>query len=176
MRSNITVINNQVHACTACRLVSTSRQVCVGGTEALDILFVLENDYDGHMLSASSMDLFERMIHGMGLRDGQWAVTKLVKCNTRRELLLEEVVPCSPFLELEVEALTPRVIVAMGRLVAESLGVYSGPAWRGRWGWSLGTAVMTTYHPSFLVRHPITKYQKLVSRDMLSVLRHLKEN
>ena len=65
-----------------------------------------------------------------------------------------EIEACHPWLEAEVRALRPKVIVALGAVAARSvLGRTVGiAASRGRTFEALGAAVIVTYHPSAVLR------------------------
>jgi DNA polymerase len=65
-----------------------------------------------------------------------------------------EIEACHPWLEAEVRALRPKVIVALGAVAARSvLGRTVGiAASRGRTFEALGAAVIITYHPSAVLR------------------------
>lgn len=66
----------------------------------------------------------------------------------------EEIEACHPWLEAEVRALRPNVIVALGAVAARSvLGRTVGiAASRGRVHEAMGAAVIVTYHPSAVLR------------------------
>ena len=74
-----------------------------------------------------------------------------------------------PFLSAQLEAVSPQVIVALGRHAADNLGVVEpGRRWRGTWGEHASIRVMPTYHPAYLLRNPENK--ALVWQDLKAVV------
>ncbi len=119
--------------------------------------------------------LLDRMVRAMGFQPEAVYVCNVVKCRPpkNRTPLPEEVVACLPYLEGQLEAVGPRVIVALGRPATEALGCMpqSGRGWRGRWGVWRGIPVMPTYHPAFLLRSP--QFKRHVWEDLKAVLARL---
>jgi uracil-DNA glycosylase len=85
----------------------------------------------------------------------------------------DEVLACQPFLEAQIRAIRPRVLVGLGKFGAQWLLKTAEPISRirGRFGEYEGIAVMPTYHPAYLLRNPAGK--KDVWEDMKAVLRLL---
>ena len=84
----------------------------------------------------------------------------------------EEMLACSRFLVPQVQAVAPKVIVALGRCAAQALGVAEAVgSWRGRWGSFQGIEVLPTYHPAFLLRSPEQK--RVVWADLQLVMARL---
>ncbi|HJZ85868.1 MAG TPA: uracil-DNA glycosylase family protein [Polyangia bacterium] len=71
----------------------------------------------------------------------------------------DEVAACEPFLRKQLEALAPRLIVALGKFAAQTLARTDAPisALRGRWHSYQGIRLMPTFHPAFLLRSPDRK-------------------
>ena len=85
----------------------------------------------------------------------------------------DEILSCQPFLEAQIRAIRPRVIVGLGKFGAHWLLKTTEPITRlrGRVGEYEGIAVMPTYHPAYLLRNPAAK--KDVWEDMKVVLQLL---
>jgi uracil-DNA glycosylase family 4 len=85
----------------------------------------------------------------------------------------DEVLSCQPFLEAQIRAIRPRVLVGLGKFGAHWLLKTAEPITRlrGRMGEWEGIPVMPTYHPAYLLRNPSGK--KDVWGDMKVVLRLL---
>jgi uracil-DNA glycosylase family 4 len=85
----------------------------------------------------------------------------------------DEVLACQPFLEAQIRAIRPRVLVGLGKFGAHWLLKTAEPITRlrGRVGEYEGIPVMPTYHPAYLLRNPAGK--KDVWEDMKVVLRLL---
>ena len=80
---------------------------------------------------------------------------------------------CAPYLLGQLDAVAPKVLVALGRCAAENMGLVDAGTWRGRWGRFRGVAVMPTYHPAFLLRSP--EYKRPVWEDLQKVMARLRE-
>ena len=87
----------------------------------------------------------------------------------------DEVIACQPFLEKQIEAIRPKVLVGLGKFGAHWLLKTAQPITRlrGRLGQYNGIAVMPTYHPAYLLRNPGAK--KDVWEDMKVVRTILNE-
>jgi uracil-DNA glycosylase family 4 len=85
----------------------------------------------------------------------------------------DEILSCQPFLEAQIRAIRPRVLVGLGKFGAHWLLKTAEPITRlrGRLGEFEGIPVMPTYHPAYLLRNPAGK--KDVWEDMKVVLRLL---
>ena len=77
---------------------------------------------------------------------------------------------CQPFLEQQIRAIRPRVLVGLGKFAGQWLLKTAEPISRirGRLGDYQGIKVMPTYHPAYLLRNPGAK--KDVWADMKVVL------
>jgi DNA polymerase len=66
---------------------------------------------------------------------------------------------CEPFLFRQVEAVKPRVIVALGKFAAQSLLHTTDPITRlrGRAFNYRGATLIPTFHPAYLLRNPSAK-------------------
>ncbi len=174
-------LRSEVEVCRACRLhEGRTRTVFARGSAEAEVAFVGEGpgyheDRRGLPFVGPAGQLLDRMIAAMGYRPEQVYVCNVVKCRPpkNRTPLPEEVVACVPYLEGQLEAVGPRVIVALGRPATEALGCMppGGRSWRGRWGHWRGIPVMPTYHPAFLLRSPQRKRD--VWQDLKAVLARL---
>ena len=78
----------------------------------------------------------------------------------------DEVKTCAPFLEGQVRAIGPKLIMALGKPASQALLKSDAPisALRGRWRDYLGVPLLPTFHPAYLLRNPERKreaYQDL---------------
>jgi DNA polymerase len=87
----------------------------------------------------------------------------------------DEILSCQPFLEAQIDAIRPKVIVGLGKFGAQWLLKTMEPIsrLRGRVGDYKGIAVVPTFHPAYLLRNPGAK--KDVWADMKVVLSLLEE-
>ena len=117
-------------------------------------------------------DIIEK---GMGLRRGDVYIANIVKCRPpgNRDPLPEEIRGCSGFLDEQIGVIGPKVIVALGRIAAQTLLATETPIsrLRGRFGEYRGVKVMPTYHPSYLLHNPARKRD--VWEDIKTVMQEL---
>jgi DNA polymerase len=179
-RRRLATLASEAAACVRCRLHQgrTHSVFARGSIEAL-VAFVGEGpgyheDQRGEPFVGPAGRLLDKMIAAMGLGPDEVYVCNVVKCRPpeNRTPLPDEVGACEPFLRAQIEVVAPRVIVALGRCAAETLGcAESGRSWRGIWGAYCGIPVMPTYHPAFLLRNPEMK--RPVWEDLQKVLQRL---
>ena len=92
-----------------------------------------------------------------------------------------EIAACRPWLEAEVQVLTPRVIICLGVTAAQSVfgkmirlnGLRENP-----WSTAIARNVFVTVHPSAILRHPETaqrdeEYRRFVE-DLRRIVQFLK--
>jgi uracil-DNA glycosylase family 4 len=99
----------------------------------------------------------------------------VVKCRPpdNRTPEKDEVATCSPFLYRQIRVIAPRAIVCLGAVAAQSLLAtnQSVSRYRGEWLEYLGTKLMVTYHPAYLLRNPSAKGE--VWKDLQKVMAEL---
>ena len=119
-------------------------------------------------------DIIEK---GMKLRRADVFIANVLKCRPpqNRNPEPDEILSCQPFLEAQIDAIRPRVIVGLGKFGAQWLLKSMEPIsrLRGRVGDYKGSAVVATFHPAYLLRTPSAK--KDVWEDMKTVLSLLAE-
>lgn len=166
--------------CTGCVLhEKRTKSVFARGTPDAELVFVGEGpgrdeDLQGLPFVGAAGQLLDRMIGAMGYGRDEVYICNVVKCRPpeNRTPRPEEALACSRFLVPQLQAVRPKLIVALGRCAAQALGVAEamGP-WRGRWGTFQGIAVMPTYHPAYLLRSPEQK--RTVWEDLQLVMARL---
>ena len=173
-------IAGRVAACERCALHKTRTRTVPGqGHPAPDILFVGEGpgedeDLQGLAFVGEAGKLLTRMIEAMGYGREEVFIANIVKCRPPHNRKPEpgESAQCLPFLEEQISALKPRVIVTLGGTALEALLKVSGiTRARGQWLEYKGIPVMPTFHPSYLLRVPTAKRD--VWNDLQAVLGRL---
>jgi DNA polymerase len=159
-----------------------TKSVFARGNPDSPLVFVGEGpgyheDQQGSPFVGPAGQLLDKMIGAMGYERDQVYVCNVVKCRppNNRAPLPDEAAACSRFLTGQLDAIGPRVIVALGRSAADVLGCLGVDprGWRGRWSVWRGTPVMPTYHPAFLLREPNMK--RPVWEDLQKVMAKLRE-
>jgi DNA polymerase len=88
-------------------------------------------------------------------------IANVIKCRPpeNRNPEPDEVETCEPFLSRQIEAIKPRVIVALGSFAAKALLKTQDPIsrLRGRIYDYRGAKLVPTFHPAFLLRSPDRK-------------------
>jgi len=97
----------------------------------------------------------------IGMTRDEVYIANIVKCRPpgNRDPQPGEVAACRPYLEEQIALVRPAVIVALGRIAAQTLLGTDTPIGRlrGRWFTVQGTPTMVTYHPAALLRNPALK-------------------
>jgi DNA polymerase len=181
LRLRLAQLEEEVRTCTRCALHEARTQtVFARGNPESPVVFVgegpgQEEDLQGSPFVGPAGQLLDKMIAAMGFSRDDVYICNVVKCRppNNRTPLPEEGAACSPFLTGQLEAVAPRVLVALGRCAAENMRlVPANGGWRGRWGKYLGFDVMPTYHPAFLLRSP--EFKRPVWEDLQQVMARLK--
>jgi DNA polymerase len=156
------IIRTDLGDCTRCPLHRTRKNIVFGeGAPAARLMFIGEGpgadeDLQGRPFVGRAGQLLTRMIQAMGLRREDVYITNIVKCRPpgNRDPEPLEIETCFPFLERQIGAISPEVIVALGRVSAGTLLGTKAPLsrLRGRFHDRGGIPIMPTYHPSFLLR------------------------
>ena len=175
-------VREQLGDCTRCRLCEKRTQIVFGvGDPAARILFVgegpgAEEDRQGIPFVGRAGQLLTDIItKGMGLRRQDVYIANVVKCRPpeNRTPQPDEMATCMPFLEAQIEAIRPEVIVALGATACH--GLLGSPVQitkiRGKWTDYRGTPLMPTFHPSYLLRNPGAK--KEVWEDIQQIMSKL---
>jgi DNA polymerase len=114
--------------------------------------------------------LLDNMLAALALQRGRNVhIANILKCRPpgNRDPKPEEAEACRGFLDRQIALIRPRVIVALGRVAAQSLLGSSEPLGRlrGREHAYQGTPLVVTYHPAYLLRSPGEKAKAW--RDLL---------
>jgi DNA polymerase len=160
-------IEQRVSVCTRCRLSEgRTRTVFGAGNPAAELMFIgegpgAEEDRQGLPFVGRAGELLTRIVQAIDLRREDVYIANVVKCRPpgNRDPQPDEVIACRGYLERQIELIQPRVIVALGRIAAQTLLGNEDPIgrMRGRWWKVLGVPTMVTYHPAALLRNPALK-------------------
>ena len=169
-------IREEIGDCTRCKLCRARTNIVFGvGNPRAPLMFVGEGpgadeDARGEPFVGRAGQKLNEMIQAIGLRRADVYIANVVKCRPpdNRTPEPDEVQTCSPFLFRQIEAIAPRVIVALGSPAAKTLlGTKVGiTQLRGTWGRFRGIPVMPTFHPAYLLRAYTTENRRLVFDDL----------
>lgn len=177
-------IRSDLEGCGRCPLCQGGKQIVFGaGRGDAELVFVgeapgREEDESGEPFVGEAGRLLDSILFAMGMdrQDVYLCNVEKFRPPKNREPLSTEVEACEPFLKRQLAAIRPRLIVALGRLAAQTL-LKSDAAvsdLRGKWHQYEGVPLMPTYHPSYLLRNPASK--KEVWEDMKQVVRRLRQS
>jgi uracil-DNA glycosylase family 4 len=160
-------IREELGDCRRCKLHGGRTTLVFGvGDPHAELMFVGEGpgadeDLQGEPFVGKAGQLLTKMIEAMGYRREQVYIANVVKCRPpgNRNPEPDEIEPCEPFLKRQIEAVRPKVIVALGKFAAHTLLRSTVPITRlrGSWGEYQGVRLMPTFHPAYLLRSPQEK-------------------
>jgi DNA polymerase len=168
--------------CTRCKLHKLGRkQIVFGvGNPRADLMFIGEGpgadeDQQGEPFVGRAGQLLNKMIEAMGLQRSDVYIANVVKCRPpgNRTPERDECETCMPFLMRQVEAISPKVIVALGAVAAKNLLQINASMgeMRSRSYDFRGAKLFVTYHPAYLLRDPRQKSEAW--KDLQQVMRYL---
>lgn len=166
-----------VRKCVRCDLHRGRTQTVfgVGNTDA-DWLLIgeapgAEEDRQGEPFVGRAGKLLNAMLAAVGLSREEVFIANILKCRppNNRDPRPDEAASCEPYLKRQIELIRPKIILALGRVAAQNLLKIDMPIGRMR-GESykfeeLGTPVVVTYHPAYLLRSP--KEKRKAWQDLL---------
>jgi DNA polymerase len=154
--------------CSRCKLHTLGRrQVVFGvGNPDADLMFVGEapgadEDQQGIPFVGKAGQLLTKIIEAIGLSRDDVYIANVIKCRPpqNRNPEPDEVATCKPFLFQQIDAIAPKVIVALGSFAAHALLESTEPIsrLRGRVKEYRGAKLIPTFHPAYLLRNPASK-------------------
>jgi uracil-DNA glycosylase family 4 len=151
--------------CKLCKLGRTQVVFGVGNPQA-QLMFVGEapgqdEDLQGEPFVGRAGQLLTKIIEAIGLSRSDVYIANVIKCRppNNRNPEPDEVATCEPFLFRQIDAIKPKVIVALGTFAAQCLlkTTDSISRMRGRTFTYRGAQLIPTFHPAFLLRSPDRK-------------------
>jgi DNA polymerase len=164
---SLAAIRAELGDCRRCKLCSTRKNIVFGvGPEPAALMFIGEapgadEDRLGDPFVGKAGELLDKMIEAMGWGRGDVYIANVLKCRPpgNRNPEADEVAACRPFLDAQILAVRPRIIVTLGRPAANTVLGRDAPisALRGQFHQHRGVRVMPTFHPAYLLREPARK-------------------
>jgi uracil-DNA glycosylase family 4 len=116
-------VASEVSVCTKCILHHSRKKSVPGdGPANAEIIFIGEGpgfyeNEQGRPFVGAAGKFLEELLAGIGMRRERVFITNVVKCRppANRDPLPEELAACSDYLERQVQAINPKVIVTLGR-------------------------------------------------------------
>jgi uracil-DNA glycosylase len=177
-------VREELGDCHRCKLAGGRKNIVFGqGNPAASLMFIGEGpgadeDEKGLAFVGRAGQLLTDIIEkGLKIPRADVFIANVIKCRPpqNRNPEPDEIEACQPFLEAQIDAIRPRVLVGLGKFAGQWLLKTAEPISRirGRVGDYKGIRVMPTYHPAFLLRNPSAK--KDVWEDMKVVLELLRD-
>jgi DNA polymerase len=185
-RRTLEEVRAELGECTRCRLHEGRTQIVFGdGNPDADLLFVGEGpgeqeDLRGIPFCGRAGELLTQMIEkGLGLPRRDVYICNIVKCRPpqNRAPHADEAATCRPFLDGQIDAVAPKVIVALGKPAATLLlgRDVSITRIRGTWHEYRGIPLMPTFHPAFVLRQYTAEVRRQVWDDLRAALARVRE-
>lgn len=159
----IAEVAEQTAVCTRCKLYhSRKRAVSGSGDPRTSIMFIGEGpgfheNQQGLPFVGAAGKFLDELLAEAGLKREEVFITNVVKCRPpgNRDPQIEELEACKPYLERQIAAINPDVIVTLGR-ISMSYFINNGKisSIHGRSFWSSGRMIVPMYHPAAALHQP----------------------
>ncbi len=165
-------IADEVRACTACRLHQSAMRAVPGeGPADAKIMFIGEapgfhEDRQGRPFVGAAGQFLEELLGLAGLRRSDVFIANVIKHRPpdNRDPQPDEIAACSQFLDRQIAALNPLVIVTLGRFSmarwfpGEKISrIHGQPRWIG------GRMIIPMMHPAAALHQP--QYRAMIEAD-----------
>jgi len=184
LAGGLSAVRDELGDCTRCKLCKGRKTIVFGeGDPGAVLVFVgegpgQEEDQQGRpFVGAAGQLLTDIIVKGMKLDREDVYICNIVKCRPpdNRNPEPDEIEACEPFLIKQLQAIRPKMIVALGNVAVKTLlktkeGITK---LRGTWKTYQGIPLMPTFHPAYLLRNPSDK--KLVWEDIKKVLAEMEK-
>lgn len=160
-------LRQAVSGCTRCELSGSRTQTVFGvGDPAADWMIIgeapgAEEDRRGEPFVGRAGQLLDEMLRAIGLARDKVFIANILKCRppNNRDPKAAEMAACRDYLMQQIQLLQPKIILAVGRIAAQSLLESDDPVgrMRGRVNDFDGVPLVVTYHPAYLLRSPSQK-------------------
>jgi uracil-DNA glycosylase len=173
--------------CRRCGLCEQRTQIVFGdGNPHAELMFVgegpgAEEDRTGLPFVGRAGELLTAMIEkGLGIPRRDVYICNIVKCRPpgNRTPLPDEARTCGVFLDGQIAAVRPKVIVALGKpatslLLGRDVAITRV---RGMWQDYKGIPLMPTLHPAFVLRQYTEENRRAVWSDLRAALARVRES
>ena len=157
-------LHQECMGCQACPLGASRTNLVFGvGDPSSELLFIGEGpgeqeDLQGEPFVGRSGKLLDDELAMIGLTRQQVYIANIVKCRPpkNRDPLPEEQDACIGWLERQIELISPKLIVCLGRVAAKRIidKNFAITKQHGIWYDRGDRLLMATFHPAALLRDP----------------------
>ncbi len=156
------ILQTEVAQCTKCALCETRTQTVFGtGNKTADWMIIGEapgqhEDLQGKPFVGNAGLLLTEMLRSIGLSREQVFITNILKCRPpgNRDPKPDEAESCNDYLQQQLKLIQPKIILAVGRIAAQTLLKTGEPLskLRGKKHAFNDTPLVVVYHPAYLLR------------------------
>lgn len=179
--ATLNALETALRSFDGCGLKATATKLCFyRGAPQARLMLIGEapgrdEDIEGKPFVGRAGQLLDKMLAAIGLGEAHAHITNVVYWRPpgNRTPTPQETLACRPFLERQMELVTPDVVVALGGAAAkEVFGVAEGiMRLRGKWRQvsiaGRQVPAVATLHPAYLLRTPAAK--QLAWADLLAI-------
>ncbi len=151
-------VHSEIRACTKCELHKSRTNAVPGeGPSNAVVMFVGEGpghneDKEGRPFVGAAGKLLNEMLESIGLKRGEVFITNIVKCRPpdNRSPRQVEIEACNPYLQSQIELISPRIICPLGTPAIKTLmgpeysatNIHGKPLGKGQ------VVFLPMYHPA----------------------------
>lgn len=161
---NLADLEGMIHDCQKCPLGATRTRFVFGvGNPQADVVLVgeapgAEEDKQGEPFVGRAGQLLNKILEAVDFKREDVFICNILKCRppNNRDPLPSEVEQCEPYLHKQLALLQPKVMLALGRIAAQTLLRTNDSLTKLRASVHSyqGVPLMVTYHPAALLRNP----------------------
>jgi uracil-DNA glycosylase family 4 len=174
--SQLTELHEEIAKCQSCILSEARKNPVPGeGPESAQLVFIGEGpgfheDQQGRPFVGAAGHFLEELLEDIGLTREDVYICNVIKCRPpgNRDPLPEEIEACKPFLDKQIEIISPQMIVTLGRFSMERYfqgakisQIHGQPRRIG------GIIYYPMYHPAAALHQP--KWRQVVKDDMSKI-------
>lgn len=174
--SELTELHEEIAKCQSCILSEARKNPVPGeGPEKAQLVFIGEGpgfheDQQGRPFVGAAGHFLEELLDDIGLTREDVYICNVIKCRPpgNRDPLPEEIEACKPFLDKQIEIISPQMIVTLGRFSMERYfqgakisQIHGQPRRIG------GIIYYPMYHPAAALHQP--KWRQVVKDDMSKI-------
>lgn len=170
----------QIKDCTKCKLWKSRTNFVFGtGNSKADLMCIGEapgydEDKKGEPFVGAAGQLLNKILNAIGFQREEVYIANIVKCHPagNRNPESEEVAQCLPYLKQQISLIQPKLILAFGKVAAQSFLGIEAPIdiLRNKVYQMDDIKVIVTYHPAALLRNPRWKRSAWVDIRKLRML------
>ncbi|HLG52053.1 MAG TPA: uracil-DNA glycosylase [Chloroflexota bacterium] len=172
----LTQIAREIAVCTACPLARTRHKTVPGsGSPTARIMFIGEapgyhEDQQGKPFVGPAGQFLDELLRSIGLTRDEVFIANVIKCRppNNRDPLPGEIAACAHFLDRQIAAIRPRMIVTLGRysmakfFPGESISrIHGRPRRQG------GVIYYPVYHPAAALHQPALR--RMIEEDFKKI-------